>query len=115
MNYLLLTLTLKRCSFEELDQTRNLLESGLKKFVQMEQIRILFFKSCFLEQSFSASLALDVQYSLHFHCIVELVGKRPSSRVIQECWQRACDLDYAPVVDFRSLCGCFVQPYPGAC
>ena len=115
LKYALLTLTVKRCSTEEVEQTCKLLEDGLKKFVQMDRIRSLFLKSCFLEQSFSGSLALDVQCSLHFHCIVELIGKRPSLSVIRECWQRACDLDYAPVIDFRSLSGYFVQPYPSAC
>ena len=102
--YLLLTLTVRSCSAKEVEQTKALLNSGLREMVQIESIRCsLFFRYCFLETVYHPSVPLDVQYHPHLHCIVELRGKRPSCKVIQECWRQACGLDYDPILDVRKL------------
>ena len=109
--YLLLTLTVRPCSAEEDEQTKDLLISGLEKLAQIDQMRALDFRFCFLETSYHPSVPLDVQYHLHFHCVAKLRGRRPSCKTVQECWRQACGLDYDPSVDVRKLSGFVAQAY----
>ena len=107
--YLLMTLSVRICSAEEVEQTKDLLISGLEKFAQIDQMRALDFRFCFLENAHCPSFPLD--YHLHFHCVVKLRGRRPSCKVVQDCWRQACGLDYDPVVDVRKLSGFVANAY----
>ena len=116
--YLLLTLTVRPCSAEEVEQTKDLLISGLENFAQIDPVRYsLHFRFCFLEYAYRPSLPLDVQYHPHLHCILAVKeGYFKGKDYIKHddlirYWRQACGLDYDAFVEARKLSGFVVQAY----
>lgn len=107
--YILLTLTVKNCKAEELNETVNKL---LKSFASLRH------KKAFKEQIKGYFRALEITYNKerndyhpHIHCILVVDSNyfRGSNYIKQEkwckMWQECLKVDYIPSVDIRNIKG----------
>jgi len=111
--YLLLTLTLRNCSAENLGRTINLMMHAWDKFMKRKDIRRAF-KGTLRSLEVTHNLdevGTELEYHCHFHVLVVVnpsyftSSDYISQKRYVELWRESLVIDYEPVVDVRPVWG----------
>ena len=107
LEYLMVTLTLRNCSGEELGRTLDKLLDGYKKLVKRkryQQAWVGWYRGVEVTHNFNAGT-----YHPHIHALVAVQrsyfkgGAYIKQDVLTEDWAACCGLDYTPIVDIRRV------------
>lgn len=105
--YLFLTLTIKNCSHEDLNDTVNLLLNSFNRMIRRKE-----FKNSIQGYYRNGEITYNIEedtFHPHIHCILAVNSNYfKSSNYItkykwQKLWQDCCDLDYLPILDIRQI------------
>lgn len=107
--FVLLTLTIRNCEGEELDETITQLMSGFKRLLELKEVGAIcegWYRSLEVTHNVEADT-----YHPHFHVLLAVKpgyfsgGRYIKQEIWAKLWQESMRLDYTPVVDVRRVRG----------